>query len=300
MAFTVSVDRIDENSRELLTYGTEDFPIAFFDDDLKSVAVPYHWHDELEIVIITEGSVRVRIAGREFVSTAGDGYFANSGILHSETLLAPAGHQHALVFSPKIISPCNDLIWKTYVLPVFKNSRLPFLRMSSSVPWQREMLHLADGAWNSGGHETEDYPLVVRSCLSRAFSLIRHHMDPPESEFRYTARFQQDEERIKKALVFIEKNYAAPITINDIAGSANASISTCLRLFRTVLDTTPVAFLLEFRLQRAKEELKHIDGRTISEIAYACGFSDASYFNRRFRKEYGITPTEYIAGHQPI
>ena len=83
MAFTVSVDRIDENSRELLTYGTEDFPIAFFDDDLKSVAVPYHWHDELEIVIITEGSVRVRIAGREFVSTAGDGYFANSGILHS-------------------------------------------------------------------------------------------------------------------------------------------------------------------------------------------------------------------------
>ena len=35
MALTQSVDQVDENGREILTYGTEDFPIAFFDDDLK-------------------------------------------------------------------------------------------------------------------------------------------------------------------------------------------------------------------------------------------------------------------------
>ena len=46
MALTYSVDLVDENGKELLTYGTEDFPIAFFDDDLTKIAVPNHWHDE--------------------------------------------------------------------------------------------------------------------------------------------------------------------------------------------------------------------------------------------------------------
>ena len=297
MAFTLSVDRIDQNGRELLTYGSEDFPIAFFDDDLTSVNVPYHWHDEFEIVIITEGSVQVRIAGKEFKLTAGDGYFSNSGSLHAETLITPTGHQHALVFSPKIISQCDDLIWKTYVLPVLENNQLPFLQLSSSVTWQKEILRLAETAWNSGGYETADYPLVVRSCLSKAISLISHHMGDLKSEFHFTDRFRRDEERIKQALVFIESNYGESVTIDDIAKNANVSTSTCLRLFRTVLNTTPIAYLLVFRLQRALEELKQNDSRTISEIAYSCGFSDASYFNRRFRKEYGITPTEYISKH---
>ena len=92
MALTLSVDRVDESGRELLTYGTEDFPIAFFDDDLTMISIPYHWHDELEIVIITEGSVHMRIAGSEFALKKGDGYFSNSGILHTETLTTPMGH----------------------------------------------------------------------------------------------------------------------------------------------------------------------------------------------------------------
>ena len=37
MALTLSVDRVDETGRELLTYGTEDFPIAFFDVTVQSV-----------------------------------------------------------------------------------------------------------------------------------------------------------------------------------------------------------------------------------------------------------------------
>ena len=295
MAFSLSVDSVDETGRELLSYGTEDFPIAFFDDDLTVVSVPYHWHDEFEIVILTEGCVRVRIAGSEFVLSAGDGYFTNKGILHGAVLETPAGHQHALVFSPKLLSRGEDLIWERYVAPILENRRFPFLRLSASVSWQREILRLAETAWQSGGYESEDYPLVVRDCLSRAFSLLVSHMEDPENAFRFSSRFQRDEERIKKALVFIEKNYDEALSIEEIAASASVSTSACLRLFRSALDTTPMAYLRELRLQKAQEELKAADGRTIAEIAYACGFSDASYFNRCFRKALGMTPTEYVS-----
>lgn len=42
MGLTNSVDKVDKDGRELLTYGTKDFPIAFFDDDLTVVKVPWH------------------------------------------------------------------------------------------------------------------------------------------------------------------------------------------------------------------------------------------------------------------
>ena len=297
MALSLSVDRVDENGRELLSYGTEDFPIAFFDDDLTKVAVPYHWHDEFEIVVITEGTVRVWVAGKEWTLTAGEGYFANSGILHAAKLETPTGHQHALVFSPKIISQSIDLVWKAYVAPVLGNPHLPCLRLTSSIPWQKEILRLSETAWEQGAYEKKDYPLYVRSCLSQAFAHLTGHLDDMENEFFYSSKYQRDELRIKKALVFIEKNYDSPIVLEEIAKSASISPSTCLRLFDTVLSTTPIQYLMQFRLQKAAEELTRLHGKRLSEIAFSCGFSDASYFNRCFRREYGMTPSEYISRH---
>ena len=299
MALTQSVDRVDENGREILTYGTEEFPIAFFDDDLTKVAVPPHWHDELEFIIITEGKVHVRIAGSEFVLSSGEGYFANSGILHTANLLSVSGHQHAMVFSPHMISCGTDLVWKVCVEPVLNNPHIPFVRLSERIPWQNELLTMAENAWQFGAYEKKDYPIHVRYLLSRSFALIASHAETLGREFTYTDKYQRDELRIKKALLFIEGNYGSSITLEEIASSASVSTSTCLRLFSTIVGTTPVNYLLDYRLQKATEELQHQGKRTISEIAYLCGFTDASYFNRCFRKKYGITPTEYIRNQFP-
>ena len=298
MALTYSVDLVDENGKELLTYGTEDFPIAFFDDDLTKVAVPNHWHDELEIVMITEGKVIVRIVGREFMLAAGDGYFANSAVLHAAELKTAAGHQHAMVFSPGVISAPGDLAWKSYVEPLLKDPQLPFVRLSSSVPWQKEILNCSEEAWNSGAYDQEDYPIRVPYLLGKVFADLTRHAEIVKSELHYTSRYQKDELRIKKALLFIETNYGNAITIEDIADSAGVSVSSCLRLFSSVLGSTPIRYLARYRLQKAAEEFKQKSEKTIAETVYSCGFADASYFNRCFRKEYGMTPSEFIAKHR--
>ena len=293
MALTRSVDKVDENGRELLTYGTADFPVAFFDDDLSVVAVPAHWHDELEIVVITKGTVHARFAGESIVLTAGEGCFANSGILHSESLATKTGHQHALVFSPGIVSRAQDLVWQTAVAPVLGNPHVPFIHLRPSVPWQKEFLQLAETAWDRGAYDRPGYPIQVRYCLSRALSLIADNAEVTGNELRYTGRYRQNENRVKKALTYIENHYDGEIGIDDIARSAGISVSTCLRLFSAVLGVTPVQYLIGYRLRKAAEELRCPDNRTIAETAYSCGFSDASYFDRCFRKEYGMTPSEY-------
>ena len=297
MALTQSVDKVDESGRELLTYGTADFPIAFFDDDLTKVTVPPHWHDEFELVVITEGRVRVRIAGREFLLSAGDGYFTNSGILHAAVLMTRSGHQHAMVFSPHMISCGPDLVWKSCVIPVLNNPRLPYIRLTAAVPWQKDILAMAENAWQYGAYEKKDYPIHVRHLLSQVFALIVSNAETVESESAYTDKYQRDELRVKKALLFIEKNYGTSITLDEIASSASIGVSTCLRLFSTVLGTTPIRYLMEYRLQKAVEELNHPGDRSIAEIAYSCGFTDASYVNRGFQKAYGTTPSKHMLNH---
>ena len=295
MALSYSVDKTDSSGRELLTYGTSDFPIAFFDDDLTKVKVPWHWHDEFEIIIITEGSVCVQIANSSFILNKGEGYFLNSGILHSAKLLSPRGYQRALIFSPEIAAHNEDIVWKTYIKPVFKKQALPFIKLSPGISWQKNILQLSNDAWLTGAYEKTDYPITVRHNLTRVFSLIKSNIDLIENETEFTDKAKQDELRIKKILFFIENNYHTTITIANIAKSGDISISSCLRLFKQILKTTPIQYLIKYRLQKSVEEFDSLEGRNIGDIAYSCGFSDATYFNRCFKKEFGCTPTEYMA-----
>ena len=293
MALSYSTDKVDESGRELLTYGTSDFPIAFFDDDLCKVKVPWHWHDELELVVILEGTVRVRLANREITLSSGEGYFANTGILHAAELLSACGHQHAAVFSPAIISPAKELVWNTYIEPLLDNPKVPFIHLHQSISWQKEILDFAETAWIYGAHDKKNYPLVVREALSNIFSRILDNIDFID-DLHFSDKEHRDELRIKKTLLFIENNYAEKITIDDIAKSADMSVSTCLRLYRTALGTTPVNYLVKYRLKKAAEMLSEND-KPISEISYDCGFNEPGYFNKCFRKEYGVTPTDYIS-----
>ena len=293
MAISISTDRTDEIGKELLTYGTEDFPIAFFDDDLSKVKVPWHWHDELEIVIILSGEVIVSFRGKEYLLKEKEGYFANSSILHCARLQSETGWQHALVFDPRVIAHPGDLIWKQYVSPLFSNEKIPYLRLSKDLEWQRKIIELSEKAWQYGAYEKKDFPLIVRSCLSEVFSQIISHMDEISHDYSNINEIIKEDERIKKCLHFIDRHYMDDISIDDIANNCDISGSTLLRLFRKMLHTTPIQYLMKYRLNWIAALLISEDKLSISQIAYANGFNDISYFNRCFLKEFGMTPSEY-------
>ena len=54
MALSTCRTVIDESARELLTHGTPAFPIACYHDDLRTEPVPWHWHEELEVLVVSE------------------------------------------------------------------------------------------------------------------------------------------------------------------------------------------------------------------------------------------------------
>ena len=74
---------VDRSFREQVQHGTTTFPCACYYDDLSKGDVPWHWHDELEAAIVTEGAIHVVIGSEQFDLGTGDGFFVNTSALHS-------------------------------------------------------------------------------------------------------------------------------------------------------------------------------------------------------------------------
>lgn len=89
----------------------------------------------------------------------------------------------------------------------------------------------------------------------------------------------------------MENTRSAPRTVPAYAAAAGISVSTMERLFRSVMQTTPIQYLRLRRLECAREYLH--SGMSVTSACYAAGFSDYSHFIADFRRQYGITPAVY-------
>lgn len=98
--------------------------------------------------------------------------------------------------------------------------------------------------------------------------------------------------RLLPALKHIMENYAARITIGELAKKCGYSESQFTRLFKQYMKMTAYAFVEQVRIHHATEALKH-SARSILDIAQDCGYYDHSAFVKRFKKFTGSTPLRY-------
>ncbi len=105
--------------------------------------------------------------------------------------------------------------------------------------------------------------------------------------------------RLRTVAGHIDKRLSAALSLETVAGCLGISPRTVQRLFERQ-GTSFSEFVLARRLARAHASLAAgaANGRTIGDIAMACGFGDISYFNRSFRARYGATPSDIRNRHR--
>ena len=89
---------------------------------------------------------------------------------------------------------------------------------------------------------------------------------------------------------YVRKNYMHEITLSDIAEKNAVSAEHLSRIFKKEIGVGFSEYINSVRLQRAEFMLKNEEGKSISEIAFACGFNDSNYFSYKFKKLYGVSP----------
>ncbi|WP_302336929.1 helix-turn-helix domain-containing protein, partial [uncultured Ruminococcus sp.] len=96
----------------------------------------------------------------------------------------------------------------------------------------------------------------------------------------------------KEMLHFIQRHYAAPLTITVMAEQFHMSEKYFSRYFRIATGQNFTAYLNAVRIEKAQALLLETD-ETVLEIAFSCGYENVSYFNRVFRRQTGYSPLQY-------
>lgn len=91
---------------------------------------------------------------------------------------------------------------------------------------------------------------------------------------------------------YIKENYNFSIEIEQLAKMTNYSEGHFRRLFNQEFGVSPLEYILEIRLVKAKELLE-VSTSSCSEIASICGFSDAAQFSKLFKRRFGTSPKQY-------
>ncbi len=98
---------------------------------------------------------------------------------------------------------------------------------------------------------------------------------------------------IRKCVAYINKNLGEKLTVNSVADHCNLSADYLSHLFKTEMGVNLSTYITHQKLDLAQTLLW--EGYDNEKICYTLGFSSQSHFISLFKKEYGITPKEYIA-----
>ena len=113
--------------------------------------------------------------------------------------------------------------------------------------------------------------------------------EPVEEDYPAAQRIGQVRENIER---YICSHYTSELSMQDVAKAMNYSEAYFCKLFKQCFKVNFSAWLNEFRVEKAKEMLLHTR-MSIREISLACGYTDANYFARVFKRITGKTPSEY-------
>lgn len=145
--------------------------------------------------------------------------------------------------------------------------------------------------------------LASRSGARQALALFEVLVEMAESHDLATmssaGTAQPASSTLQQVMAYLERNFARPVTREEVAAAVALSPSSLSRMVRRELGTTVGAYLCHVRVAAACRALSGSD-LSIADIAHTCGFANLANFNRQFRRQRYMTPREYrVAFRQP-
>lgn len=121
--------------------------------------------------------------------------------------------------------------------------------------------------------------------------LLLAQSEQAPSVHHFVASLFQPYEYDFKATVL--QNSTSNLSLPELARLCNMSLATFKRRFSAVFGESPAQYLLKAKLEKAAALLRRNEQLRIADIAYDCGFDTVTHFNKVFKKQYNLSPTEF-------
>lgn len=269
------------------------FPVGFYRiTDVPSAQIlPYHWHEEFEILYMTKGTAIFHIDDDSYELKEGQAVFINGGRLHSG--IAGNGRPcsyDAIVFEPEVLAGVYDRCIE-YLNDIKMNKIIIKNHYTGENLWEQELLHNLSEifiSFSTGGY---GHHLAVKGRLLLFFSIILEN-GAYTLNTKGKTPLTGDVERLKKVIQYIQSHYQSRIMLDDLAAQLNMSRHYFCRFFKKNTGITPVDYINFYKIDRAATIISTTN-ISIMEAGLESGFDSFSYFIKTFKKYKKCTPLEY-------
>ena len=277
---------IREDGSELLEYNAPDFPISTDYADLAifpDFAAGCHWHKDYEALIALDGDMDYRVNGQHVRLEKGDAIFVNSGRLHYGYSAEKENRNYCFaVFHPELLG----------LIPAVASAQERLARDSGQDYWlfsnadEKDRQVIADIRFLCDHADPKEAVSVIAVCASLLSKIIARDSKNPDHAT------DPDWAVIRKMVGYIQNHYQERILLEEIAAAGAVCRSRCCRLFREKLQTTPMSYVIRYRLDKACDLIR--EGSSITDAAFSVGFQGLSYFSESFKKTFGMKPSQYL------
>lgn len=164
-----------------------------------------------------------------------------------------------------------------------------------SIITEEQGLYSSGGAnsyWNLLLHLVEKYTsreMAIRASKFFAIEIDRKSQSP---FIMFNGQKKHEDEPIKLAQEFIEKNVSEKISVEDLAVKFAIGRRHFERRFKKATNNTPVEYIQRVKIELAKKHLENTR-KNVNEVMYDVGYIDSKAFRTVFKKITGLSPVEY-------
>lgn len=251
---------------------------------LKATSVNHvyarHWHETFVIEVVESGENGFYCEGRTYEALAGSIIVIDPFQVHTGY---PLGHvpltYRSMYPAPEILRDLTSGISDGFTgVPHFSNPVITDPALAKKI---------------ADLHRTLEASCDLLEIESMFVSVISNFISKYSTEKVFAEPIQNENAGVRRTRDYLREHYSAGITLGTLADISGLSSFHLLRSFRKAYGLPPFAFLMNLRIERAKQLLRR--GRSISEVAQEIGFYDQSHLNRHFVRIAGVTPGRYRA-----
>ncbi|CAI8809669.1 helix-turn-helix domain-containing protein [Pseudomonas sp. IT-P395] len=245
--------------------------------DGREVCYARHSHAHFSIGAITAGRSTYVHEQAQFEVAAGTVVLMNPGDVHACNPIDDQPWSYVMLYveTPWLTDLQHQLGFA---------SDLEFRRFSTTHLDDTALFNDLNGLYETLVDEQQDV-LRKQSAAVEFFSDLQLRLNPAGPSLR------EPNFKLERAADFIREHCTELLNLDDICTAAQLSPSYLIRAFKQHYGMTPHAFLVNQRIQFARERLR--SGQLIADVALEAGFADQAHFQRAFKQHLAATPGQY-------
>lgn len=250
-----------------------------------------HKHDFIELRYVFSGSCNYILDGVSYAVKSGDIIICNPGVEHTNTFIhskEPTTEFHVGFTDIHLKNLPKNTLYPENQSPIFY---IPANHRQEFVKCCYEILSEYDS-------KKQINDLMIKSLVMKLLVLLIRELYPEQkSEEPQTVGYEFESSNktyvVNTIITYLTENYARKISLSKISQNMYLSPVYISKLFKEETGESPINYLIQLRLEKAKDILSNSENPSIKDIAKSVGYDDAYYFSKLFKKYYGVSPSNF-------